>query len=142
MSTTTNQSSKVYYTAHTHTTGGREGASKSSDGNLDVKLSMPGSNKPGTNPEQLFAAGWSACFEGAMAKAAQKLKVRLPESLFIDAEIDLLVDDGNFTLAARMDISLPGVDREVALQIIEIAHNICPYSKAIKGNVPVQFNLV
>ena len=140
--TTTNQSSKVYYTAHTHTTGGREGASKSSDGNLDVKLSMPGSNKPGTNPEQLFAAGWSACFEGAMAIAAQKLKVRLPDNLFIDAEMDLLVDDGNFSLAARMNISLPGVDREVALQVIEIAHNICPYSKAIKGNVPVQFNLV
>jgi Ohr subfamily peroxiredoxin len=142
MSTTTNRSSKVYYTAHTHTTGGREGASKSSDGNLDVKLSMPGSNKPGTNPEQLFAAGWSACFEGAMAIAAQKLKVRLPGNLFIDAEMDLLADDGNFSLAARMNISLPGVDREVALQVIEIAHNICPYSKAIKGNVPVQFNLV
>jgi len=140
--TTTNQSSQVFYTAKTHTTGGREGASQSSDGNLDVKLSLPGSNKPGTNPEQLFAAGWSACFEGAMGKAAQKLKVRLPDNLFIDAEIDLLVDDGNFSLAARMNISLPGVDREVALQVIEIAHNICPYSKAIKGNVPVQFNLV
>jgi osmotically inducible protein OsmC len=142
MSTTTNQSSKVFYTAHTRTTGGRDGASKSSDGNLNVKLAMPGSSKPGTNPEQLFAAGWSACFEGAMAKAAQKLKVRLPEDLYIDAEMDLLVDDGNFSLAARMNVSLPGVDREVALQVIEIAHNICPYSKAIKNNVPVQFNLV
>lgn len=142
MSTTTNQSSKVYYTAHTHTTGGREGASKSSDGNLDVKLSMPGSNKPGTNPEQLFAAGWSACFEGAMGKAAQKLKVTLPQELFIDAEIDLVLDNGEFSLAARMNVSLPGLDTEVALQVIETAHNICPYSKAIKGNVPVAFNLV
>ena len=140
--TTTNQSSKVYYTAHTHTTGGREGASKSSDGNLDVKLSLPGSNKPGTNPEQLFAAGWSACFEGAMGKAAQKLKVTLPTDLFIDAEIDLVLDNGEFSLAARMNIGLPGLDREVAAQVIEMAHNICPYSKAIKGNVPVAFNLV
>lgn len=140
--TTTNQSSKVYYTAHTHTTGGREGASKSSDGNLDVKLSMPGSNKPGTNPEQLFAAGWSACFEGAMGKAAQKLKVTLPQALFIDAEIDLVLDNGEFSLAARMNVSLPGLNREVASQVIEMAHNICPYSKAIKGNVPVVFNLV
>jgi Ohr subfamily peroxiredoxin len=142
MSTTTNQSSKVFYTAKTHTTGGREGASKSSDGNLEVKLSLPGSNKPGTNPEQLFAAGWSACFEGAMGKAAQKLKVTLPKDLFIDAEIDLVLDNEDFSLAARMNVSLPGLDREAALQVIETAHNICPYSKAIKGNVPVQFNLV
>ncbi|MBO9204368.1 MULTISPECIES: organic hydroperoxide resistance protein [Niastella] len=145
MSTTTNQASQtaqVFYTAKTRTTGGREGASRSSDGNLDVKLSMPGSSKPGTNPEQLFAAGWSACFEGAMAKAAQKLKVRLPDNLYIDAEMDLIVDDGNFSLAARMNVSLPGLDKEVALQIIEIAHNICPYSKAIKNNVPVSFNLI
>ena len=133
---------KVLYTGKTHTTGGRDGASRSSDGRLDIQLSAPGTTGHGTNPEQLFAAGWSACFEGAMGKAAQKLKVTLPNNLFIDAEIDLILDDGNFSLAARMNISLPGLDRNAALQLIEIAHKICPYSKAIKGNVPVQFNLV
>ena len=134
---------KVLYTAKTHTTGGREnGHAKSTDGQLEVRLSPPGSGRPGTNPEQLFASGWSACFEGAMGKAAQKLKVTLPTDLFIDAEIDLVLDNGEFSLAARMNIGLPGLDREVAAQVIEMAHNICPYSKAIKGNVPVAFNLV
>ena len=88
-------SSKVIYTAKTHTTGGREnGASRSSDGRLDIKLSPPGSPRTGTNPEQLFAAGWSACFEGAMGVVAHKKKIKLPVDLAIDAEVDLNADDG------------------------------------------------
>ncbi len=94
----------------------------------------------GTNPEQLFAAGWSACFEGAMEKAAQRIGIKLPEDTAIDAEVDLCVDNGEFWLQARLTISLPGLDKAVAQQIVETAHTICPYSKAITGNVHVEFN--
>src|SRR4030095_9411098 len=125
--------SKVLYTAKTHTTGGREhGEAKSSDGNLDIKLSSPGSKGIGTNPEQLFAAGWSACFEGAIGIAANKARTTLPQDPAIDAEIDLCLDKGGFFLQARLNVSLPGLDREIAWQLIHAAENICPYSKAIK----------
>lgn len=135
--------SKVLYTAQTHTTGGREhGVAKSSDGHLDIKLSPPGTTGIGTNPEQLFAAGWSACFEGAMGIAARKAHVTLPDETAIDAEIDLCLDKTEFFLAARMNVSLPGLDREVAWELIRAAEKICPYSKAIKGNVDVEFSLV
>src|SRR5579859_1446377 len=133
---------KVLYTAKTHTTGGRDGASRSSDGRLDVKLSTPGTAGTGTNPEQLFAAGWSACFEGAMARAAQELKIALPANVAIDAEVDLNIDDGGFFLRARLNVSVPGVDREVAQRVVEAAHQICPYSKATRGNIDVVFNIV
>jgi lipoyl-dependent peroxiredoxin len=134
---------KVLYTAQTHTTGGREhGVAKSSDGHLDIKLSSPGSNGIGTNPEQLFAAGWSACFEGAIGIAASKKGISIPEDLAIDAEIDLCLERGEFFLQARLNVSLPGLDKEIALQLIHAAENICPYSKAIKGNVNAQINLV
>ena len=137
------KTSKVLYTAKTHTTGGREhGVAKSSDGNLDIKLSAPGTNGIGTNPEQLFAAGWSACFEGAMGIAARKAHVTRPDETAIDAEIDLCLDKTEFFLAARMNVSLPGLDREVAWELIRAAEKICPYSKAIKGNVDVEFSLV
>src|SRR6266446_1659237 len=102
---------KVIYTAKTHTIGGREnGVSRSSDGRLDVKLSLPGSPRIGTNPEQLFAAGWSACFESAIGLAARQRKVTLPE-LTIDAEVDLHLADGEYSLSARFNVSLPGLDR-------------------------------
>ena len=133
---------KLLYTAKTHTTGGRDGASRSSDGRLDVKLSTPGTAGQGTNPEQLFAAGWSACFEGAMARAAQELKSALPADVAIDAEVDLNIDDGGFFLRARLNVSVPGVDREVAQRVVEAAHQICPYSKATRGNIDVVFNIV
>ncbi|HWY64683.1 MAG TPA: organic hydroperoxide resistance protein [Rhizomicrobium sp.] len=133
---------KLLYTAKTHTTGGRDGASRSSDGRLDVKLSTPGTAGQGTNPEQLFAAGWSACFEGAMARAAQELKIALPADVAIDAEVDLNIDDGGFFLRARLNVSVPGVDREVAQRVVEAAHQICPYSKATRGNIDVVFNIV
>jgi len=133
---------KVLYTAKTHTTGGRDGASRSSDGRLDIKLSSPGAAGTGTNPEQLFAAGWSACFIGAMGVAAGKLKVALPADRAVDAEVDLGMTDGGYLLRARLNVSLPGLDREVAQSIVDAAHQICPYSKATRGNIDVAINLV
>jgi Ohr subfamily peroxiredoxin len=137
------QIAKVLYTAKTHTTGGREnGAAHSSDGQLDVRLSPPGSGRPGTNPEQMFAAGWSACFEGAMALAASKRKIALPADTAIDAEVDLNTANGGYFLAARLDVSLPGIERDVAQALIDEAHTICPYSKATRGNINVSIKLV
>ena len=132
----------VLYTAKTHTTGGREGQSRSSDGRLDVKLSLPGTPGNGTNPEQLFAAGWSACFEGAMAGAARQMKVTLPADLAIDTEVDLRLMDGEYSLGARMHVSVPGVPREIAQALVDSAERTCPYSKAIKGNIPFTVTLV
>jgi len=134
---------KVYYTAQTHTTGGREkGVSRSSDGNLDIRLSTPGTGGAGTNPEQLFAAGWSACFEGALGIAASKSRISLPADTAIDAEVDLCANKEGFFLQARLNISIPGIDRELAHSLVEIASTICPYSKAIKGNINVEYNLI
>jgi Ohr subfamily peroxiredoxin len=134
---------KVIYTAKTHTTGGREnGVSRSSDGRLDVQLSLPGSPRVGTNPEQLFAAGWSACFEGALALAAHRKKIRLPAHLAIDAEVDLHLHEGEYTLSARLNISIPGIERSIAQGLVEDAERICPYSKATRGNIAVTYNLV
>ena len=138
----TTQLDKVLYTAKTHTTGGRDGASRSSDGRLEVKLSTPGTAGVGTNPEQLFAAGWSACFEGAMGLAARKLKVALPADTAIDAEVDLGLTNGEYLLRARLNVSLPGLSRETAQAIVDAAHQTCPYSKAVRGNIDVEVNLV
>jgi lipoyl-dependent peroxiredoxin len=140
---TINQTKKVVYTGKTYTTGGREhGVSKSSDGNLDIRLSVPGKGEKGTNPEQLFAAGWSACFEGALGVSAQKFKVKLPDDTAIDAEVDLVSSQDGYSLAARLNISLPGIEKSVAQQLVDFAHSVCPYSKAIRGNVPVELKLV
>jgi len=134
---------KVLYTARTRTTGGREnGVSRSSDGRLDVRLSTPGSARIGTNPEQLFAAGWSACFESAIAVAAHKRKIALPTDAAIDAEVDLNLGADGYSLSARLNVSLPGVPRDVAQAIVNDAHQICPYSKATRGNIDVAINLV
>jgi len=134
---------KVFYTAKTHTTGGREnGHAKSSDGQLEVRLSTPGSGRPGTNPEQLFASGWSACFEGAMQFVARQKKVTLPPETAIDAEVDLNTGDGGFFLRARLNITIPGVDRATAQEIVDAAHQVCPYSKATRGNIDVTITLV
>ena len=143
METMTAQKTKVLYTAQTHTTGNREnGVSRSSDGNLDIRLALPGSGHPGTNPEQLFAAGWSACFDGAIGIAASKLRIDLPADRAIDAEVDLGLNGANFLLQARLNVHLPGLDREVALSLVEAAQGICPYSKAIRGNIDVEYNLI
>ncbi len=134
---------KALYTARTHTTGGREhGTSRSSDGHLDVRLSSPGSARIGTNPEQLFAAGWSACFESAIAFVARKRKIALAGDVIIDAEVDLNLDDGRYFLSALLNVSLPGVARDDAQELIDEAHKICPYSKATRGNVDVVIKLV
>ena len=134
---------KVVYTARTRTTGGREnGVSRSSDGRLDVKLSVPGSTRIGTNPEQLFAAGWSACFESAIGLAARKRKIVLPADLAIDAEVDLKQADGAYVLGTRLNVSLPGVARDVAEALVEEAHQVCPYSKATRGNIDVTLTVV
>ena len=132
---------KVLYTGKTHTTGGRDGMARSADGRLDVKLSSPGGPGSGTNPEQLFAAGWSACFIGAMGLAAGKLKVALPADRAVDAEVDLGTTDGAYFLQARLTVSLPGLDREVAQAIVDAAHQTCPYSKATRGNIDVTITL-
>ena len=118
---------KILFTAKVHTTGGREGASRSSDGRLDIKLSPPGSATSGTNPEQLFAAGWSSCFEGAMGLAARKMKVALPADTAVDAEVDLCLTDGAYFLQARLNVRVPGVERNVAQALVNAAHQTCVF---------------
>jgi lipoyl-dependent peroxiredoxin len=139
---TVTQSENVLYTGRTHTTGGRDGASRSSDGRLDLMLSPPGTSGSGTNPEQLFAAGWSACFIGAMGHAARARKITLPAGTAVDAEVDLCNTDGAYFLQARLNVSLPGLEREVARALADAAHQTCPYSKATRGNIDVTINLV
>ncbi|MEZ0296129.1 MAG: organic hydroperoxide resistance protein [Candidatus Methylacidiphilales bacterium] len=141
--TTSIADKKVLYTAKAHTTGGRDGgASRTSDGRVDVKFSIPGGPGTGTNPEQLLAVGWSGCFLSAVKIIAAGKKVRLPADVAIDAEVDLCQTDGAYTLQARLNVSLPGVDRETAQEIIDGAHQICPYSKGFRGNVDVEINLI
>lgn len=137
-----NKVENVLYTGKTRTTGGRDGAARSDDGRLDIKLSPPGSNGEGTNPEQLFAAGWSACFIGAMGRAAKDKRVLLPAGTAVDAEVDLGTNEGGFQLQARLNVSLPGLPREVAQELVDTAHQICPYSKMSRGNIDVIINLV
>jgi Ohr subfamily peroxiredoxin len=133
-----NQQSKLLYTAKVHTTGGRDGGtSRSSDGNLDIRLSPPGGHGTGTNPEQLFAAGWSACFESAIGIAARKKRITLPPSFAIDAEVDLSLVGGFYTLSARLNVSLPGLPRDTAQALVDEAHTLCPYSRATHGNIDV-----
>ena len=136
------QLEKVIYTARAHTTGGRDGASRTDDGRLDIKLSPPALGGSGTNPEQLFAAGYSACFIGAMKAVAGKMKVALPADLAIDAEVDLGPTPGAYGIAARLNVSLPGMDRAAAQALLEAAHKVCPYSNATRGNIDVKINLV
>ncbi|HBO82583.1 MAG TPA: peroxiredoxin, partial [Cupriavidus sp.] len=123
---------KVLYTGKTHTTGGRDGAARSDDGRLDIRLTPPGAAGHGTNPEQLFAAGWSACFIGALGKAAQARKIALPAGVAVDAEVDLGMAGDQYFLQARLNVSLPGFDRATAQALAEDAHQRCPYSKATR----------
>lgn len=145
MSTTPRMSEEknVVYTAKTHTTGGREhGVGRSSDGRLDVKLSIPGTAGAGTNPEQLFAVGWSGCFEESMKIAARKMKIHLPEETALDAEVDLCKTGEDYFLQARLNVTVPGLERKVAQSIVDAAEQICTYSKAIRSNVDVTIQLV
>ena len=134
---------KILYTGKTRTIGGRDGGSvQSDDGRLNVKLSIPGSPGAGTNPEQLFAAGWSACFIGAMKIAAGKMKVRIPPDAAIDAEVDLCLAEAGYFLQARLNVALPGLDHEVVRALVKAAHQTCPYSKATRGNLNVTINII
>jgi lipoyl-dependent peroxiredoxin len=134
---------KILYTARAHTTGGRDGgASRTSDGRLDVKLAVPGSHGTGTNPEQLFAVGWSACFLSAIKIVAARMKVKLPPDVAIDSEIDLGTTDGHYLIQARLNVSLPGIDRETAQKLVDDAHLECPYSKATHDNINVVTTLI
>lgn len=135
---------KVIYTARATTTGGREGSSRSDDGLLDVKLSPPkamGGAGTATNPEQLFAAGYSACFMGAMKHVAGLKKIAVPAEATISAEVDIGPIPQGFGIAVRMTISLPGMDRAVAQDLIDTAHQVCPYSNATRGNIPVTLTI-
>ena len=143
MSQAIRQIEKVIYTAKAHTTGGREGGtSQSSDGRLDIKLTTPGAKGDGTNPEQLFAAGWSSCFLSAIKLEAAATKVKLPTDAAVDAEVDLGVTAGEYFLQARLNVSLPGIDRQTAQKLVDGAHRRCPYSKAVRGNINVETNVV
>ena len=136
---------KILYTAHATSTGGRAGTSKSDDGVLDLRLTTPkglgGDGATGTNPEQLFAAGYSACFIGAMKAVAGKMKVTLPADLAIDAEVDLGPIPNAYGIAARLNVSLPGMDRAAAQALLDAAHQVCPYSNATRGNIDAQITL-
>ena len=137
------QNAKVLYTARTRTIGGREnGVSRSCDGYLDVRLSVPGSVRIGTNPEQLFAAGWSASFESAITLAAQRRQIELPCNVTIDAEVDLNLSGDAYSLSARFNVMISGVQHNVAQVLVDEAHKICPYSKATRGVIEVSIKLV
>lgn len=132
---------KIMYTAHAHVTGGREGRAVSDDGLLDVKLSPPkamGGAGTATNPEQLFAAGYSACFMGAMKHVAGMKKIAIPADASIDASVDIGPIPAGFGIAAKLVINLPGLDRAVATDLVHAAHQVCPYSNATRGNIDVE----
>ncbi|MNN31900.1 Organic hydroperoxide resistance protein OhrB [compost metagenome] len=132
----------IIYTGKTRTTGGRDGHGTSSDGELDVRLSKPGSGRPGSNPEQLLGVGWSACFIGALHRAGQSFAIRLPEDVTVAADISLgTAIDGGFALAARLTVELPGLAAEDKARLVEAAHQLCPYSKATRGNIEVTFDI-
>src|SRR5271157_2596023 len=134
---------KVIYTAKAHTTGGRDnGASRTDDGRLDIRLSLPGAPGTGTNPEELSAVGWSACFLSAIKLLAGKKKITLPDEVAIDVEVDLGITHGVHGLAARLHVSLPGMDRQTAQVLADDANNVCPYSRATHGNINVTTNVV
>jgi osmotically inducible protein OsmC len=133
---------KVLYTAKAHTTGGRDGNSRTDDGRLEVKLSSPGTPGQGTNPEQLFAVGYAACFIGAIKAVAGKMKLTVPQDTAIDSEVDLGPTSLGYGISVRLNISLPGMERAAAQQLVDAAHQVCPYSNATRNNIDVKINLV
>ena len=136
---------KVLYTAKARTTGGRDGRAVSDDGLLDVKLAPPkelGGMGGATNPEQLFAAGYSACFMGALKHVAGMKKVAVPADASIEASVDIGPISQGFGIAVQMAIHLPGLDRAVAQDLVDTAHQVCPYSNATRGNIVVELTLV
>ena len=139
----TTQLDKVLYTAEAHTTGGRDGAGKSSDGAIDVQLSSPGSGKPGTNPEQLFAVGYAACFIGAMKAVGPKISVKVPDDVAIDSKVSLGPTDGGaaYGISVKLKVTLPGLDDAQKKLLVETAHKVCPYSNATRGNIDVDLEI-
>ncbi|MFC4258204.1 organic hydroperoxide resistance protein [Marinobacter lacisalsi] len=137
---------KVLYTASAEATGGRDGRAISSDGVLDVALTTPqalgGAGGEGTNPEQLFAAGYSACYIGAMKVVAGKAKLPMPEDTSVEGLVGIGPIDGGFGIQVELRISLPGMDDEQAQQLIDMAHQVCPYSNATRGNIDVTLTRV
>jgi len=139
-----NKLEKLLYTAHTHTTGGRDGKSTSDDGLLNVNLALPkamGGSGNATNPEQLFAAGYSACFISALRHVAGLKKIKVPDGVAIDASVDIGPIPQGFGIAVKLMISLPGLDRAVAQDLIDTAHQVCPYSNATRGNIQIDLLL-
>ncbi|WGF87361.1 organic hydroperoxide resistance protein [Marinivivus vitaminiproducens] len=137
---------KILYTAHATSTGGRDGRAQSSDGKIDHKLSVPkemgGPGGEGTNPEQLFAAGYSACFLGALKAIAGKEKIAVPPEASITADVSFgEVETGGFGLGVTLTADLPGMDRAQAEQLVAKAHEFCPYSRATRGNIPVELKV-
>ncbi len=134
---TSTPTEKLLFTGKTHITAGRNGAARSADGKYDIKLPQP---HPAA--EHLFGAAWSACFIGAIQLAAAQRKVKLPTEPEVDAEIDLNSAGSEFFLRARLDVSVPGLERERAQELVDAAHEICPYSKATRGNIDVTITLL
>ena len=137
---------KVLYTAHATSTGGREGTSKTDDGVLDVKLTTPkqlgGNGATGTNPEQLFAAGYSACFIGAMKAVSAAQKIKLPDDVSITADVGIGPITGGFGIQVAMAITVPGFEKAQAEALVAAAHKVCPYSNATRGNIDVTLTVV
>ncbi|GLU35594.1 organic hydroperoxide resistance protein [Trinickia caryophylli] len=137
---------KVLYRAHAHATGGRDGRAVVPEGNLELKLTTPrelgGAGGEGTNPEQLFAAGYSACFLGAMKFVASREKIAIPADVAVDGSVGIGAIPTGFGIEVELKISLPGLDRAVAQSLIDKAHTVCPYSNATRGNIDVTLTLV
>ena len=135
---------KVLYTARAHTTGGRDGASRTDDGRLDVKLSSPGTSGTGTNPEQLFAVGYAACFVGALKAVSSKIGVKVPDDVSIDSKVSLGPIKGGaaYGIAVKLAVNLPGLDDAQKKQLVDAAHEVCPYSNATRGNIDVDLSIV
>ncbi|WP_166377493.1 organic hydroperoxide resistance protein [Pseudoalteromonas sp. Z9A4] len=136
----------VAYTAKATATGGREGVAKSDDGRLDVNLSTPkglgGDDGQGTNPEQLFAAGYAACFIGALKFVAGSEKIDLPSDTHIDSQVSIGAIEGGFGIAVKLAVSLGDMDKAVAQTLVDKAHQVCPYSNATRGNIEVELSII
>ena len=136
---------KILYTAHATSTGGREGTSRTSDGVLDVKLTTPkelgGNGAVGANPEQLFAAGYSACFIGAMKHVAMMQKIALPTDTSIKADVGIGPIPAGFGIQVAMTVTIPGMERGAAEKLVQAAHTVCPYSNATRGNIDVTLTI-
>ncbi|HZW74331.1 MAG TPA: organic hydroperoxide resistance protein [Caldimonas sp.] len=137
---------KILYTAHATSTGGRDGKSRTDDGALEVRLTVPkglgGNGLPGTNPEQLFAAGYSACFIGAMQHVARMQKVALPADTSITADVGIGPIPQGFGIQVALHVSIPGMDKDAAKKLVDAAHQVCPYSNATRGNIEVALDVV